>query len=94
MGHSRPLFVNFRYFLIIISINQIEKNLDGVLGIRTEGRRMVGADKTTELWRPHEIMFICVNNPALLGPKRLLHSKVLTYQTILTYFVRVTSCFT
>ena len=23
-----------------------------MLGIRTRGRRMVGADKTTELWRP------------------------------------------
>ena len=45
------LFI-FRYFLITISIIQIEKSLDGVLGIRTRGRRMVGADKTTELWRP------------------------------------------
>ena len=50
MGQSRPLFVYFRYFLITISI--IEKSIDGVLGIRTWGRRMVGADKTTELWRP------------------------------------------
>ena len=48
----RPLFVYFRSFLITISvIIQIEKILDGVLGIRTHGRRMVGADKTTELWR-------------------------------------------
>ena len=50
MGHSRPLFVYFRYFLITISI--IEKSIDGVLGTRTRGRRMVGADETTELWRP------------------------------------------
>ena len=28
------------------------KTIDGVLGIRTQGRRMVGADETTELWRP------------------------------------------
>ena len=28
------------------------KSIDGVLGIRTRGRRMVGADETTELWRP------------------------------------------
>ena len=28
------------------------KSLDGVLGIRTWGRRMVGSDETTELWRP------------------------------------------
>ena len=47
IGQSRPLFV---YFLITISI--IEKSIDGVLGIRTRSRRMVGADETTELWRP------------------------------------------
>ena len=51
MGQSRPLFV---YFRVTISI-QIEKTVDGVLGIRTRGRRMVGAVKTTELWRPHKI---------------------------------------
>ena len=45
MGQSRPLFVYFRSFLTI-SI-QIEKSVDGVLGIRTWGRRMVGADETT-----------------------------------------------
>ena len=53
MGQYRPLFGSFRSFLIptTISIIQIEKNVDGVLGIRTWGRRMVGVDKTTELWR-------------------------------------------
>ena len=49
MGQSRPLFVYFRPFLITISIIQIEKSVDGVLGIRTQGRRMVGTDETTEL---------------------------------------------
>ena len=34
MGQSRPLFVYFCSFLITISI-QIEKSVDGVLGIRT-----------------------------------------------------------
>ena len=52
MGQSRPLFVYFRDFLNTISIIQIEKSVDGVLGIQTWGRRMVGADETTELWRP------------------------------------------
>ena len=37
MGESRPLFVYFRYFLDTISIIQIEKSVDGVLGIRTRG---------------------------------------------------------
>ena len=50
-------FVYFRYFHITISI-QIEKRIDGVLGIRTWCRRMVGADKTTELWRPPRIYYI------------------------------------
>ena len=45
-------FVYFCSFLITISIIQIEKSVDGVLGIRTQGLRMVGADETTELWRP------------------------------------------
>ena len=42
----------FRSFLNIISIIKNEKSIDGVLGIRTRGRRLVGADETTELWRP------------------------------------------
>ena len=44
--------VYFRSFLITISIIQIEKSVDGVIGIWTWGRRMVGADETMELWRP------------------------------------------
>ena len=32
MGLSRPLFVYFRPFLITISIIQIEKSIEGVLG--------------------------------------------------------------
>ena len=58
MGQSRPLFVYFSYFLITISIIQIEKREDGVLGILIWGRRMVGADKTTELWRPHKPLLL------------------------------------
>ena len=50
-------FVYFHSFLVTISI-QIEKSVDGVLGIQTQGRRMVGADETTELWRPHFKMFV------------------------------------
>ena len=51
MGQSRPLFVYFHSFLVIISI-QIEISIDVVLGIRPRGHRMVGADETTELWWP------------------------------------------
>ena len=46
-----PVFVYFCSFLVIISI-QIEKSIDGVLGIWTRGRRMEGEDETLELWRP------------------------------------------
>ena len=60
MGQSRPLFVYFRPFLITISI-QIEKSIDGVLGIQTRGRRMVGTDKTTELWRPPHGLILVVS---------------------------------
>ena len=61
MGQSRPLFVYFRSFLIpiTISIIQIEKSVDGVLGIQTQGRRMVGKDETTELWR-HPLKIILI----------------------------------
>ena len=61
MGQSRPLFVYFCSFLVTISI-QIEKSVDGVLGIQTRGRRMVGTDETTELWRPPNvpIVWLCL----------------------------------
>ena len=49
MGHPGLFFVYFRPFLITISMIQIEKSIDGAFGIRTHGRRMVGADDTTDL---------------------------------------------
>ena len=58
MGQSLPLFVYFRSFFIKISI-QIEKSVEGVLGIRTRGRIMVGVDKTTGLWRPTTAKLLC-----------------------------------
>ena len=42
-------FVYFRPLLITISVIQIEKSIDGVLGIQSRSCRMVGADYTTEL---------------------------------------------
>ena len=49
-----PIPASFCLFLsFFMSIpTQMKKSLDGVLGTRTRGRRMVGADETTELWRP------------------------------------------
>ena len=46
------IFVYFHPFPVIISIIQIEINVDGVLGTWTCSRTMVGTDKTTELWQP------------------------------------------
>ena len=68
MGQSRPLFVYFCDFLITISI-QIEKSKDGVLGIRTQGRRMVGAGETTEQWWPPQ------KYPCLLASQGYLYLK-------------------
>ena len=44
MDKSWPPIVYFRPFLVTVSIIQIEKSLDGVLGIQTWGCRIVGAD--------------------------------------------------
>ena len=77
MGQSRPLIIfYFRSFLVptIISIIQIEKSVDGVLGIRTRGLRMVGADETTELWRPlryEAILLMKYDSISTLCPYRL-----------------------
>ena len=67
MSQSRPLFRLFSSFSHHNSIINW-KNIDGVLRIRTQGRRMVGADKTTELWRPPipVACFIWLDSAALL----------------------------
>ena len=56
MGQSRPLFVYFRSFHIPIQMTNIQfeqyklkKAEDGVLGTRTRGGRIEGADESTEL---------------------------------------------
>ena len=52
MGQSRTFSVYFCPFHNTISIIQIEKSINGVHGIRTHGRRMVGGPESTELWQP------------------------------------------
>ena len=66
MGQPRPLFVYSRHFLVTISVIQTEKSIDGMLGIRTRGRRMVGADVTTELWRPPRSLFLLITTVVVL----------------------------
>ena len=53
MGQTRPLFCLFSFFSHDkYSKNTInDKSIDCVLGTRTQGGMMVGADKSTELWR-------------------------------------------
>ena len=63
LGQSRPLFVYFCSFLVKISIIQIEKSIDGVLGIRTWGRTMVGTKEIMELWRPPRFFAIITLRP-------------------------------
>ena len=36
----------------------MKKSIDGVLGTQTRGGRMVGTDKSTELWRHPKILKI------------------------------------
>ena len=57
--------------LITISIKQYEKSIVGVLGIQTQGRRMVGADETTELWRPppFQLFVILISLPFTFHPQ-------------------------
>ena len=63
MGQSRPLFVYFGSVLVTISIIQIQKSIDGVLGIWNRGSRMVGTEKTIELWWPLCQLYLSAADP-------------------------------
>lgn len=52
--------VYFCPFIITTSIIQIDKSLNGVLGIRTRSRSMVVADDTMELLRPSIKLIILI----------------------------------
>ena len=64
MGQIRPLFCLFSFFshdkYSTITIN--DKSFDGVLGTRTRGSRMVGADESTELWHQQHPSWTVVPN--------------------------------
>ena len=50
-----PIPASFCFIFVLFLLQfqyKIEKSVDGVLGIRTWGRRMVGTDETTELCLP------------------------------------------
>ena len=63
---NRPISASFISFRIPIqmkkyNLNYINwKNVDGVHGIRTRGRRMLGTDNSTKLWRPPIPFIFCL----------------------------------
>ena len=85
----------FCSFLVTISI-QIEKSIDGVLGIQTQGSRMVGTDETMELWWPPNfvvvvdflthILFISIS-AFVINSSPSLCALVIHYIIILLYLV-------
>ena len=61
MGQIRPhfcLFTSFSQYNDNIVQNLTIKRVDGLLGTRTRGSRMVGADESTELWRHPNVNFL------------------------------------
>ena len=58
---AKPLFVLFSDRMDKYSTNLTinEKSVDGMLGSRTRGGRMEGADESTELWRHPHILNSC-----------------------------------
>ena len=100
MGQIRPLFVYFRSFHMtnIVQIDYNEKSVDGVLGTWTRGGRMLGPDKSTQLWRHPYSMAVwlvgkcCLNNfPMCRYPTRIKLS-VCRYSLPLTILVGIVPC--
>ena len=79
------IFVYFCPFLITISKIQIGKSIDGVLGILTRGRRMVGADETTELWQPPDCNLIVrlANSVLKINTKEVFELATLIFHNML-----------
>ena len=77
MGLSRTLFVYFYSFSLHNSITNW-KCVDIVLGIWTQGRRMVGTDGSTELWLYHSYFIFCDKKLHVAGyPTRMTLKKVI-----------------
>ena len=62
---------------------KIEKSVDGVLGIRTGGCRMVGADETTEPWRTHSFTLLSDQNLPKTRPEAAKARKAVASLVIL-----------
>ena len=72
-------FCLFRFFLDIISVIQIEKGIDGVLGIRTWGRWVVSADETTELGIAPVRYLILICAQIVVFLRAIASSRIVTY---------------
>ena len=69
-----PIPASFCFIFVLFSLQfqyKLKKSIDGVLGIRTQGRRMVGSDKTTELWRPPLDLDVSAQNKNLINGQTL-----------------------
>ena len=66
MGQSRPLFRLFLSFPHDTIQIQIDNSIDGVLGTWTQGDKMEGADKSTELWWHPSIPYSFLLNLSVL----------------------------
>ena len=91
MRQSRPLFVYFFTFLFTVSKIQIEKSVDGVLGIQTQGRRMVGTDETRKLWWPPIPFNFWLMNFAFFIPTN--QENDWTFQYCCLLFAKALQCF-
>ena len=76
-----PNLASFLFIFVLFSFQiqfqryKLKKSIDGVLGIRTRGRRIVGTDKTAELWRPPLYLFLRIINiePRIEQPFNFSH---------------------
>ena len=59
MGHPGLFFVHFRSFLVAISIIQIEKSLDGVVGKWTQVARWLAQTKPRSYGGLYDDLFYC-----------------------------------
>ena len=60
-------FCLFPSFLHDTIQNLIDKSIDGVLGTRTQGSNMEGADNSTELWRLPDLLHMFLTHTVLIN---------------------------
>ena len=69
MGQSGPLLFIFFLCTAQIKFKLKKQSINILLGTRTRGRRMVGKDRTTELWRPPYVSIFFYRKKSSLLPK-------------------------